>query len=192
MHTILYSRKNNENWPTPTYPVAVWCGQVDLEATGVFCRSFDDDGLVSAKLYELREVTLPAWLSPEEWIGGMVQWKYTWACVPFEAPELVQRAFFALSFEEQFLLGRLLNARPKASEGFLASLREQTWAWILGERTHARPLSNRQLSALNRRPWEVRQASERLYRDRVYAPPAGARVVTPAPAAAPVAAPEGA
>jgi hypothetical protein len=170
-HEILYTRKGNENYTTPLYPIAVWSGQVDLKTTGLFCASFDDDARVAANVYEVRRVALPSWLTPEDWVTNTTKWKYLWAAIPPEAPEIVQRALLPLSFEQQYLLGRLLEARPRASEGFLASLRDQVWTWIFTpapERKHSSPLSPRQWAALNRRPWEVRRAMERLYRDRNY------------------------
>ncbi|MGL4257959.1 MAG: hypothetical protein ACRCSL_16620 [Microbacterium sp.] len=169
-HEILYSRERNENYTTPLYPLCVWReGLVDLERTATYCRSSDDDGPIVGKVYEVRRVTLPSWLAPEDWIANMVGWKYLWAAIPATAPERVQRALLPLGFTEQYLLGQLLGARPRSSEGFLASLREQVWQWILSEeRTHRSPLSPRQWQALNRRPWEAKRASERLYWDRSY------------------------
>lgn len=181
MTTILYTRRYNENFTTPMDPYKVWVpGLVDLSATGTFCRTFDDDGHVIAPLYELREVALPSWLPAEEWIAHKVSWQYLWAVVPYEAPEIVQRALVGLPFEHLYLVAALLKAKPRKASGASASMRAQVWAWIFAGRGRApSPLERHQWAALDRAPWESKRLAEALYRERFYAPPNGARIVAP-------------
>src|SRR6185436_11540707 len=68
-HLVLFTRRNNENVTTPMDPVGPFVeGAVDLNAEGTFCWSPDDDRSVTDKLYSVVEISLPAFLTVEEWV----------------------------------------------------------------------------------------------------------------------------
>ena len=163
---VLFCRRG-ENSTTSPDPVGEWTGQVSLDATGSYCLSSDDDRLVTCQKYSVRRVELPAWLSPREWAGNCVEWKYTWgAGVDPSWPEAWQRGLATLEFDCRYWAAKLLKTKKFRSE-FRASLRNQIVAWLetpAVERKYGSPLSWRQWEALSgRRPWEPGQVSSRLY-----------------------------
>ncbi len=186
-HTVLYSRKNNENSTTPPYPVGEWVdgkcvrkGQVteiDLEATSTHCLYSDDDRLVECKTYSLCSVMLPDWLSVDEWIDNTVAWKWAWSigAKPNEWPERWQRA---LAYEisgtvERLGCAKLLNTKNFRST-FRQSLRDQLVKWIetpVDEREYRSPFSPAQWESVCDRHTaiEARRLDQRCYSNREYA-----------------------
>ena len=169
--TVLYSRKSNENSTTPGYPVAAWVGQVDLNETGVFCWSSDDDRRVVENVYSLKEVTLPDFLSVEEWVRDCITWKYVWGagCDP-SWPEAWQRGLLRMTNEQRVAACKLLKVKKFRSE-FRRSLCEQVKTWLESEdRRYASPLSARQWDALIDRytALDAERLSVNLYRSREY------------------------
>jgi hypothetical protein len=168
-HKILFTRKNNENATSALDPVAPWAGQVDLDATGTFCASSDFDMLVTAKLYEVRDIELPVWLSADEWCGSYISWRYVWgAGVDKSWPESWQRGLARLSFAERFAACKLLSVK-KFRSTFRASLRNQFVAWLESApeaRKFANPLSSKQWAAIERPHYESERAESAIYRNR--------------------------
>ena len=168
-HKILFTRKNNENATTALDPMAPWCEQVDLNETGTFCATHDWDMPVTCKLYEVRDVDLPDWMSAEEWCRSYIEWKYVWgAGVDRSWPESWQRGLARLSFADRFAACKLLAVKKFRSE-FRASLCKQIVTWLettAAERQYASPLSVRQWEAIAGRPWEAKRAEEACYRAR--------------------------
>lgn len=148
-HEILFSRGGNENATTAPDPVAVWTGQVDLETTDMYCASSDMDMLVPCKKYEVHTVTLPDWLSPEEWIANTIGWKYTWGCgVDPEWPEAWQRGLKNMGSAAQRVACADLLRTKKFRNTFRASLCEQLKKWLEGDSDFASPFSARQWGCL--------------------------------------------
>ena len=166
---ILYTRKHNENATTAMDPMAPWSGQVDLEATGTFCASFDWDMLVPAKLYEVREITLPSWMSAEEYTTGWIEWKYVWgAGVDMSWPEAWQRGLAGLSFADRAAACKLLRTK-KFRSSFRKSLRDQIVSWLetpADQRRYESPLSARQWAAISLPTWQTQREQEAIYRAR--------------------------
>lgn len=166
---VLFTRNGNENASTSTQPLARWAGQRDLNETGTFCLGYDNDMQVVCKLYEVREVTLPAWLDADEWAVQSTSWAYVWgAGVSMEWSESWQRGLQACDFRTRFLVSKLLSVKTFRS-AFRASLRDQVVAWLetpAAERRTTSPLSHKQLSCLEYRAFEVERAMQRVYADR--------------------------
>jgi hypothetical protein len=169
IHQILFTRKHNENATTAMDAYAPWSGQVDLNETGTFCASFDWDMLVTAKLYEVRDVELPSWLPAAEWCNATIDWKYTWgAGVDRAWSEAWQRGLKSLSFADRYAACKLLNTKKFRSE-FRKSLRDQIVAWLetpAADRRYGNPLSPRQWAAISGPAYETKRAQEQIYRDR--------------------------
>ena len=171
-HQILL-RQTGEVSYTPRDPVAVYePGTVDLEETTSCCLSSDDWRLVSTKLWEVREITLPDWLAPEEWLRNTTVWKWAWGCgVDPEWPEAWQRTLAQGGFScaQRIACVKLLGTKKFRSE-FRASLKEQLVAWIENPegRKYDRPFSQRQWDRLINVyvAREARQLDEALYRNR--------------------------
>jgi hypothetical protein len=169
-HQIL-CRHTGEISYTAKDPVAIFTGQVDLEETTTCILSSDDFRLVSTKLWEVRSVELPDWLSPEEWIGSTVQWKYTWGFgVDTSWPESWQRGLKNLCTTMRLACVKLLKVKNFRSK-FRESLRDQLVTWLETapeSRQFDDPFSRRQWDALltDRNNREAKQLSEYLYRCR--------------------------
>lgn len=149
-HQIL-CRHTGEYSHTAKDPVAVWAGQVDLSEKHQCILNSGDWRPVTVDLWEVREVELPDWLTPEEWIRDRVAWKYTWGLgVDPEWPEAWQRALKGLDSAETLACVKLLKVKKFRSD-FRASLREQLERWIEAspdERKYDSPFSYRQWNAL--------------------------------------------
>ena len=168
-HLILF-KQTGENSDTPRSPACVYVpGTVDLTKTTTCILSSDDWRCVEVDLYEVREVALPDWLSPEEWLSNYTSWKYLWGSgVQQDWSEAVQRALLPLPFDWQYGLVSLLKVKKFRSE-YRASLRRQVDEWCATPRDQRRyeyPLSPRQFGTLLRNPWEAKYASENLYHNR--------------------------
>jgi hypothetical protein len=166
---VLFTRGSNENASTSTQPLARWAGQKDLSETRMFCLGYDDNTQVACKIYEVREITLPAWLDADEWATHSTSWAYTWgAGVSMEWSEAWQRGLQACDFRTRYLCAKLLAVKTFRS-AFRASLRDQVVAWLetpAAERRTTSPLSARQLNCLEYRAFEVDRAMQRIYADR--------------------------
>lgn len=169
-HEVLY-KKTGENSDTPPSPMGVWADQVDLETTDSFCLTYDDDRLVTCKVYSLHKIWLPDWLSPGEYCARCVEYKWLWGLGGNpEWSEQWQRSLLLLSSPERLACIKLL-ATKKFRSPFRQSLCEQLKQWLevdVGERIHKSPFTRGQWEALvdNR---IVREADNRsLYRDRSY------------------------
>lgn len=167
-HQIL-CRHTGEYSSTSKDPVAVWSGQVDLSEKHDCILNSDDWRPVTVDKWAVREVTLPDWLSPEEWIGDWVGWKYTWGMgVDTEWPEAWQRALKKLDTVERLACVKLLKVKNFRSE-FRQSLRAQLEQWLAGLRpTYGSPFSPRQWEVLIQYglKYEANAISAGLYRSR--------------------------
>lgn len=169
---------NGEVSTTPSAPMAVWTGQVDLTEQKTFILSNDDWRQVGGPRYEVREVELPYWLGAREWVINYVYWRYTWAAgVETSWPESWQRGLMELAHERRLACVKLLTTREFRS-GFRLSLRMQLVAW-LEDRQRAKVFSGKPPqyeSPFSRNQWEklldvhtvraARQNSEHLYSHR--------------------------
>jgi hypothetical protein len=173
-HKILF-KKTGENATTPANPHRVYNETEHaplLETTDSFCISPDNDGLISCRVYEVVEVRLPAWLSPEEWIVSYIQWKWTWgAGVDSSWPESWQRELAAQPLARRLACSKLLGTKTFRSE-FRASLCAQLKAWLdaaEGDRFPS-PFSARQWEALLDKyvSREAKSLESRLYWNHDY------------------------
>lgn len=80
---VVFSRKGNEMSTTAMSPIALFDASVwteeKLAEKGTFCWNESDWRLVECNLYSVSDVTLPIWLSGEEWLKNHISWKYTLA-----------------------------------------------------------------------------------------------------------------
>jgi len=149
----------------------VWDNQVDLNEQQDCILNSGDWRHVSVARWQVREVELPEWLSPKEWIAEQVAWKYTWGLgVDPEWDEAWQRGLLRMSSEHTLACVSLLKVKNFRSE-FRQSLRTQLETWLttpFDERKHSDPFSPRQWDCLltPRLHREAKQISTALYRSR--------------------------
>jgi len=175
-HLVL-CKKTGENATTAADLIRLYNEAEDaalLSVTDSFCVSFDNDMLVSCKVYEVHEVELPEWLSVEEWCANTTKWKYTWGFgVKKDWPETVQRFVSEVDGEgERLAVVKLLETKKFRSE-FRKSLRVQLDAYLatpVAERKFASPFSPKQWECLVDRyvAREASQLSSSLYYRRGY------------------------
>ena len=156
-HQILFEHLGEYSY-TEKQPTKVYTeGMVDLsaETTHTIFNS-DDWRPCSVTRYEVREVELPDWLSPERWLSrcDYVRWHFVW-CSHKDArswPESWQVCLFNHSDRARQALARLLGTKNFRSD-FRRSLRQQLEDWINmpeTERRYASPFSDRQWGVLLR------------------------------------------
>lgn len=169
IYPILFERFGC-NLGTAATPMRVYePGCVDLEKTRRVCASSDWDLLVDEPRYLLRDVELPDWLEPEEWIRRQVQFGFLWHAtgVSKDTPETIQRFILGLtSAEKRLAAWKLLGSKLRSD--FRKKLRDQVFAWLdtpVDERQFSSPLSPRQWEALLD-PYTVREAKMRS--NRIY------------------------
>lgn len=153
---ILYEASSR--LPAMYHPVALYVpGDVDLEETKLGYL-FDDPRPIPVKRWQVEEVTIPDWISPEEYIRSPERWawmfmqmsKYGWS------PELARAWMDSVELftdAEMNAALTLLRTRKFRSK-FRESLRDQIVDWLLTpphERKYPRsPLSQKQWAAIIR------------------------------------------
>ena len=170
-HLILFEHRG-ENSCTPRTPVAVWHGQANLEERKIACLSWDDDRLVDVARWEVREICIPDWLNPEEWVLDHVAWRWLWGFgADPDWPEAWQRGLRQIDRStDRLACIRLLKTRAFRS-GFRRSLRDQLVRWLetpASERQYDNPFSRRQWESMVDR-WtalEAKRLDEVLYWSR--------------------------
>ena len=178
-HSIVFSRKSNENSDSAPDPVfEVGSREVDMAETMTCCLNYDDNRLVRVNVYEVHEVSLPDFLSVAEWVRNTTAWKFAWQMgVNPEWPEAWQRGLLELESFEQFVCAKLLATKNFRSS-FRKSCRDQLVAWLetpVEERRYESPLSSRQMESLTG-PQDsriVEGRSDSAYRSNRYAPNLG-------------------
>jgi hypothetical protein len=178
-YNVLFDGKSNENANSAKSPVCEYVpGSVNLDETVVQCVSWDNDMLVQATRYEVRPVTLPEWLSLEEWLRSNISWSYLWADArTMELPENFQRALLNFSGGLREAMVALLSTKNFRSN-FRKSLRDQLVNWIetpVEDRQYNMPFSRRQIESLvsQREEWTAKNRSNRLYYAHRYQEAAG-------------------
>jgi hypothetical protein len=156
-HRILYQHLGEYSY-TPKTPRRVYReGTVDLDAkTRHTILSSDDFRPCPVQKYEVREVELPDWLSPEEWLASTnyLRWHVAMGQdLPVEEwPEhWVRWAVYDLGTEKRRVIIQLLTANLRSS--FKKSLRSQVVEWLETppeDRKYREPLSVRQWNCLLR------------------------------------------
>jgi hypothetical protein len=138
----------------------------DLEAKVSRCMSWENDMLVSTNLHVVRDIVLPEWLSPAEWIENNIAWGYAWnRGVDAGWSESWQRGLLKLAPGLQVSCIKLLKVRNFRS-GFRKSLRDQLVNWLEDPAPkYTRPFSDRQEGALVafRDVIEAKRADESCY-----------------------------
>ena len=68
-HIVVFEHfgENSDSAKSPTYKKPE---DIDLTEQKVCCLNWDDNQLVDTSRYALMEVTLPCWMSVEEWVGN--------------------------------------------------------------------------------------------------------------------------
>jgi len=185
-HQVIF-RAHGENASTPRSPMGVYVeGEVNLDETVTIPCA---DRLVEKKVYEVLPVTLPAWLSVEEWVENASSWHFAWSAGVMPSwSEHWQRSLFTLPFEELYALcWGCMRTNPRGD--FKKSIKAQIEEWLNQkdeERRYPNHLSVRQMDALYDygKGSEAEQAGERVYQDLQQRSPLGcaAWVVTEKPA----------
>ncbi len=170
---VLFERRG-ENSTTSPDPVAPYVeGAVDMNSTVQCCLSYDDDQLIRVLKYDVQDVTLPAWLSVEEWIKTSLKWKWNWGGgVDPTWPEAWQRGLLYFSTLERYVYAQLLGTKKFRSQ-FRQAMCHALIEWLEKapeDRKYPQPLSSGQWGALTKNaPYTLHEATslgERLYRDR--------------------------
>lgn len=147
IHKILFQHFG-ENAGTEKDPIAVGSCQVDLSTQARVCWSFDDNRIVEVNLYQVRDIVLPDWLRPEEWITHHVDFRYAWARgMKADTPEGRARRLMKLGPTKQYMCFKLLATKKFRSE-FRKSLCEQLVMWLDGNSEHDQPFSGKQWELL--------------------------------------------
>ncbi len=124
----------------------------------------DDSHPTTRPRYEVRLVTLPDWLSAEEWIQDRVKWRWTWGFgVDPTWPESWQRFVAALSGHPANRLAVVQLLRVAEPKGDVRrSLRAQLLTWLktpVEQRRFDTPFSPKQWGCLTNR-WIARRAHQ--------------------------------
>lgn len=131
------------------------------------CVSSDNDMLVDVPRYEVHNVTIPVWMTPEEFCEDYVRWEYTWAAgVDPRWPEHWQRAFLGSGMAQRYVAGKLLSSDLRST--FRAEAADKIVEWLStppAERKYPSPLSGRHWGALTSRYDEIEanRIAEGLY-----------------------------
>lgn len=149
-HRILFEHRSEAAWE-PRLPAGLLeASKVDMTEHVLRRSAIDSSGEVSIPRFEVRDVTLPDWLSPAEWAAHLGAWTWTFVMGADMAwPERHLRAIAGLKdLATRAAVVKLLTAKSLKS-GFKASLREQflTWADDPSPR-YAEPFSRKQLQYL--------------------------------------------
>lgn len=165
--------KLGENQTTAATPRRAYVAEVDaplLNAQVHVCVSSDNDMLVAVNRYQVHDVTIPVWMTPEEFCQDHVRWEYTWAAgIDPRWPEHWQRAFLGAGMPQRHVAGKLLSSDLRSA--FRAEAADRIVAWLStppGERKYPSPLSGRHWSALTSRydEMEATRIAEDLYWSR--------------------------
>jgi len=122
----------------------------DLSETRVGCRSYDDNGPATYPRWQVRQITIPTWLSIDEWARhdraycGMMP-------RDLELPEQLVRLLVTLDLPRRRALRQLMTACLRSE--YKISLRAQVQRWLdtpATERQYDSPLSPRQWWSLTR------------------------------------------
>lgn len=178
---VLFDGKCNENSDSAKEPVKEYKGEEDLNEEITQCMNWDNDMLVTSKRYEVKEVTLPEWLSVEEWISSRIEWSYFWS-IPkaVTLPENYQRVLVKMqnSMYRDALVALL--AAQKLRSPLKISLQKQVIDWIETSpenRKYAFPLSDKQCDLLIWNKFsaslENKNRSTNLYYSSRYREPVG-------------------
>lgn len=148
-HQILFDGSMNENSTSSRYPVAVYVpGSVNLEEQVNQCVSADFDMQISVRRYEVREVTLPSWLSAEEWIRTSSAWSFLWADARTrQLDEVFQRELLHMDSSLRYAATTLLLTKNFRSS-FRQNMRDQLVAWMMTpaeNRQYNTPFSRKQM-----------------------------------------------
>jgi hypothetical protein len=125
----------------------------DINEQVMCCFSSDDFRLVPVNKYEVREITLPDFLSPKEWINNEVYWRYTWGLCKglIDEPENIQRFLYSVRNEATRLAIWKLYKTVNFRSSFRESLKDRLITWI-DEPAEARqydfPFSQKQLDCI--------------------------------------------
>lgn len=188
-HTVVFEQ-TGENSNTAKDPTLKKPEEIDLTEQITCCLYWDDDRLVNTNRYALMEVTLPDWLSVEEWVRNDIAWTYAWQAhgVDMDWPETWQRGLLAIKDGfQRYLCTRLLTTK-KFRSNFRQKMRDHLVTWLETapeKRQYSTPFSPRQLEALATRADHIaykRRETSTYYGDRYHCPANTNRIEAPCPA----------
>ena len=160
MKTVLYlTEQLGEQYVTPRDIIAPYTGQdYDKDAEVRCIRYWDDWTIIMKKRYAVEEYDIPEWMTPEEYIGQQINWKYYKAIGGTE--EMGRQVYYKITSIENGALRlaamKLLKTK-KFRSAFRKKLREQLENWIEGKSEYDKPFSPKQVRALID-PWTYREA----------------------------------
>lgn len=170
-YPVLFDGNMNSNATSARLPIAVYVeGMVDLNEKTHQCVSSDFDMQIETLRYEVINVTLPEWLSVDEWLSNRINWAFLWADKrTLLLPEIEQRNLICLSGGLRYACVTLLSTKSFRSQ-FRESLRDQLIGWMMTpeeSRQWSTPFSHKQKESLVTD--RDRRAAERISSDTYYA-----------------------
>jgi hypothetical protein len=126
-------------------------GEVDLSAAKNCIASNDDWRDVKVNRYEVRDVTLPDWLSPDVWLRHWVEFKFLWESGADKSwSESWTRGLLALDTNTRHVAVKLLNTKKFRSD-FRAAMHKRLVEWLetpSESRAYKSPFSARMFDCL--------------------------------------------
>ena len=153
MKTVTYLTCHyGENSNTAKSIVSIWDDarmDIDFDEEIMCCLYWDDDRLVPTKKWGKVEVTMPEWLSSDEYLRDYVGWSYAWGRGVDKAwPESWQRSIKNMPDRAERVAIIELLAQKNFRSAFRKSLRDGIVAWLETspeDRKYAYPLSSKQI-----------------------------------------------
>jgi hypothetical protein len=156
MKTVKFVSKHfGENSTTSKSIVSVYdpLNPPSLEEMKWCCLSYDNDMMVQVHLYGIKEVELPDWMNPEEFVYSTTNINYYWLWgfgADKDWPESWQKGLMAIPSQlERYVAIKLLKTKSFRSE-FRKSIRDKVVEWLeSSERKYASPFTQKMLNAVS-------------------------------------------
>ena len=166
---MVFSR-NGENVGT----IAPFCSiekfKYSLDDESQFCANADDNRLVTAKRFFLKNVLLPVWMDADTYANDYVGYEYLWGRNDKTAylPQKEQEFLVGQEAVQQVSYGKLLQVK-KFRSSFRESMAKQVRDFIYNENNKFNsPLSFKQFRYIAVDNWEATRGDDRIYHNRYY------------------------
>ena len=143
-HKILHENTGEQLRSYKT-PQAVWTGQVDLNEERTYILSDTDFRPIVGNPYEVKELELPEWLAPEDYIQDWVYWDGVFGTMGMDVNQKLAGWMVGLEFDQMAAVKSVMTKKTKSE--FTLSIRTQIQNWVDGNDTKS-PLSPRQMAAI--------------------------------------------
>lgn len=159
--------ENQTTAPDPRRPYNAETDERLLSQEITVCVSHDNDMLVKVRRYQVHNVTIPVWMTGEEFCARYVEYTFAWGLgIDPRWPESWQRSLVGLTQEQKYIAGQLLGSNLRSEFRKAAALRIVEWISTAPEnRKYASPLSGRHWNSLisGHGIRECKQIAESIY-----------------------------